>query len=101
MSDKKLEKALVEQFTRDLENLTEKKKNELLVANDDDYRQVLELAKMMLKTDWSGSSKIKDSLKKRLETHLFNEEISDEDLDWVAGGLHNPEYRGSKKEGEE
>ena len=100
MSDQKEERRLAERFTRDADKLLHYKTKEAFAGVDEEYGHLLKLSEMMLNVDWSKDRPGREILKKRLEKQLFPEEIAEDELDWVAGGLHGPEYNGVKEEKE-
>lgn len=92
VTDRSCDPCLAEQFSRDLYELTKRKNKSLFVISNNEYGQLLELSKVIMEMDWSKDSRVKESLKKKLEAQMFTDEIRDDELDWVAGGLQNPEY---------
>jgi hypothetical protein len=102
VTERENDRFLAEQFSRYLEKLADKNHPDLPVAAGDEFEGLLMLSKVMLETDWSKESNpgLDQERRKRLET-VWEEEISEEELDWVAGGLKNQEYRLPGKEDED
>jgi len=97
MSTKKDEEFLIKRFSRDLEVLEEIEEEKIARLSDDEYREILQLAKKLTKIDFSGESKAREVLKKKListiekskeQSNQSHQELAEEELDCVAGGLN-------------
>ena len=97
MDTGKNEELLIKIFRSDLEVLREIGEKKIALLPDDEYRDILRLAKKLMAVDFSRGSKAKEELKKKListiennkgqQHYPSNNELEDEELDDVAGGL--------------
>ncbi|HQD76830.1 MAG TPA: hypothetical protein PKM06_09655 [Bacillota bacterium] len=94
---KKNEEFLIKKFYRDLEILEEIDEEKIAQLVDDEYREILQLAKKLTKIDFSGESKAREELKVKLiniiekskeQFNQFHQELAEEELECVAGGLN-------------
>jgi CHAD domain-containing protein len=97
MSTKNNEEFLIKRFSRDLEVLEDIDEEKIAQLPDDEYREILQLAKKLTKIDFSGESKAREVLKKKLigtiekskkQSNQSHREFADEELEYVAGGLN-------------
>ncbi|MDD3654044.1 MAG: hypothetical protein PHO01_07655 [Desulfotomaculaceae bacterium] len=97
MSTEKNDELLIKRFIRDLEALEETDEEKIAQIPDDEYREIIHLAKKLTKIDFNGESKGREELKKKListieknkrQSKQPHQELADEDLDCVAGGLN-------------
>lgn len=88
----------VKRFSYDLDKILEKDGQLDFETVDDEYDKTLRLAQILKNVDFSGESKVKDKLKvqllKRIEDRkekqlqeVLKDELSDEELDYAAGGI--------------
>lgn len=85
----------VKRFNCDLDEILEKDKDVDLEVADNEYNKTLCLAQILKVADFSDESKVKDKLKQQLlkkierrkEKQIPKDELSDEDLNSVAGGI--------------
>jgi len=97
MNREKNEEFFIKRFTRDLENLSNLDVEKVARAADDEYRDILQLARNLREVDFSKGRKAKEELKKKListlvkikkqQLELPQEELDLEELEYVAGGL--------------
>jgi len=86
------EEQLAKDFNQRINSLFE---NGLFSINEEEEKdkKILLLAQQLTKIDYSKESKIRKSLKEKLmakieeKTKTDNGELSDDELDWVAGGV--------------
>ena len=97
MITEKNKELLIKQFSRDLEALEDIDEKKIAKIQDDEYREILQLAKKLTKIDFSGESKAREVLKKKListiekskeQSNQSHQELAEEELDCVAGGLN-------------
>ncbi len=88
------EHLLIKRFIRDLEALDEIDEEKIAQIQDDEYRDILQLAKKLTKIDFGRKSKATEELKiimstieKNKEQYKQSGQLADEELDYVAGGL--------------
>lgn len=88
----------VKRFSYDLDKILEKDGQLDFKTGDKEYDRVLHLAHVLKNVDFSGESKVKEKLKVRLLKQIedrkkkqlqeiLKDELSDEELDYAAGGI--------------
>ena len=96
MITEKNKELLIKQFSRDLEALEDIDEKKIAKIQDDEYRDILQLAKKLTKIDFSVESKTREELKKKIMSTVkkdkeqykqSDQELADEELDYVSGGL--------------
>lgn len=96
LAAEKTEALLIKRFSRDLEFLGEMDEKEIDRLADEEYRELVRLAKKLKGADFSKGSKAREELKKKLMSTLKQNsrqqsDLSHEELDHVAGGIKTEE----------